>query len=101
VEGFAGYKDGYTIVRDALSGIRSVSMSRLKGDKLTKIGTAEPIFEAGNVHLLRAPWNQLWLKQHAAFTGLGDSHDDAVDTTAIITEHFTGQAAGPGMLLRR
>ena len=88
IEAFGGYKDTYTNFKHLLNGKRSVFKSRLAGDKMTKAGPLEPIFEAGNVHMVRGPWNELLLRQFEQFDGLGGSHDDGVDATAMIWHQY-------------
>lgn len=84
IEGFGGYKDTAENFKHLLMGKRSVSLARPKGDKLTKASPLEPIFEAGNVHILRAPWNDIFFQQFATFDGLGGTHDDVVDAVAML-----------------
>jgi len=85
VEAFGGYKDAFTTLKQALGGTHMVRQLRLPGDKAVKAAPLEAIFEAGNVHLLRGAWNAEWLKQHEEFTGRdGATHDDAVDTSAML-----------------
>jgi len=79
VESVAGYKDTYTILKKLLTGIAIVKKCKVSGDKLVRAADVEPIFEAGNVYLLRGPWNAQWIEQHNEFPS-GD-HDDIVDTT--------------------
>ena len=88
IEAFGGYKDTFTNFRHMLKGKRVVHKSQLTGDKLTKASPLEPIFEAGNVHILRGGWNEIWLRQFEQFDGQGGSHDDAVDATAMIWHQY-------------
>lgn len=102
VETFGAYKDAAATLEQILRGRRMIRRITLPGDKLVKVSPAEPIFEAGNVHLFRAPWNAEWIRQHADFTGLdGAGHDDAVDTTGILVQLSRAPRAGiahPGMM---
>ena len=82
IEDFGAYKDTAENFKHMLRGKRTVSSLRPKGDKLAKASPLEPIFEAGNVHVLKAPWNDIFIRQFAAFDGLGGSHDDVVDAVA-------------------
>jgi len=77
VESVAGYKDAFTTLRDLLKGRRTVKPIPLQGDKVVRAGPLEPIFEAGNVHILRAPWNDLFFRHFREFPG--GTHDDIVD----------------------
>jgi predicted phage terminase large subunit-like protein len=87
VEAFGGYKDAYTTVKALLHGIRNVYKSQLPGDKIAKAEILAPIFEAGNVYMKRAPWNDAVLKQMADFPG-GD-HDDDVDSLGVAYDVLT------------
>jgi len=80
VESVAGYKDTYTTLKSILKGKAIVKKCKVSGDKLVRAGDIEPIFEAGNVHLLKAPWNDFWIEQHTEFPA--SKHDDIVDTTS-------------------
>lgn len=81
VESVAGYKDTWATLRSVLSGIRSVYKIPVSGDKLVNAQPLEAPMEKGNVHILRAKWNDLLLQQLAPFPNPG-SHDDAVDAVA-------------------
>ena len=81
VEAFGGYKDAYTTIQGILSGIRTVVKSQLPGDKVTKADLVAPIFEAGNVFMLEAPWNDDVIKQYTQFPG--SAHDDDVDSLVV------------------
>jgi predicted phage terminase large subunit-like protein len=77
IESVAGYKDTYTILRDILTGLRTVQKIAVSSDKVVRAGTVEPIFESGHVHLRRAWWNDRALTQLAQFPAA--AHDDIVD----------------------
>lgn len=81
VEAFGGYKDAYTQVRDILKGIRQVRKVNLPGDKVSKAGLIEPLFEAGNVIMLEADWNDDALEQLGGFPNL--PHDDDPDALVV------------------
>lgn len=82
VEGFGGYKDAYTTLKAVLMGISVVLPAQLPGDKSAKAAPLEPLFDAGNVHLLRAPWNEPFIRQFNEFPD--GAHDDFCDPAAII-----------------
>lgn len=82
IEAFGGYKDAYTSLKAAVKGATTIKKSRLPGDKSAKASALEPIFEAGNVHLLEGEWNETFIDQFRDFPD-GD-HDDFVDPAAII-----------------
>jgi len=84
IEAFGPYVDTFNHIRRVLSGRNIVRKSRLPGDKAVKASPLEPIFEAGNVHLLKAPWNDAFITEFMNFDGLGGSHDDQVDVCSII-----------------
>ena len=89
MEAFGAYKDTYNTFKAKMSGKRIIRPSRLPGDKNVKAAPLEPIFEAGNVHILRGNWNDLFIKQFTEFPD--GSHDDFVDTTAIIYHTCIGK----------
>ena len=96
VEGFGGYKDAASNLKEALKGKRLVKTSRLQGDKEAKAAALETPFEFGNVHILRAPWNALFLKQFHEFPD--GAHDDFVDATAIVWHECCPNRGGSVML---
>lgn len=70
--------------RDALNSMMSIFRGRIsvkgincKGDKVSRISYVEPIFESGNVHILRGEWNLDWLAELKDFPS--GKHDDQVD----------------------
>lgn len=87
VESVAGYKDTYTTLADILKGQRVVVKVNVSGEKVVRAAPLEPLFEAGNVRMVRGPWNDLVINQITAFPG-ADEHDDAVDAMAILYEHL-------------
>ncbi len=78
VEVVGGFRDTYTRLRRRFWGKAMVKMDIVKNDKVVRAACVEPIFEAGNVHMLRASWNEFALKQLREFP-MG-AHDDVVDT---------------------
>ena len=80
IESVAGYKDTYTTIRDILKGVRSVVKVNVSRDKVVRASPLEPIFEACNVHVLKAGWNGLFSKQFREFPS--GAHDDVVDTVS-------------------
>lgn len=82
IEAFGAYKDSFIELKKILSGQRIVKKSILPGDKSSKCADLEPIFEAGNVHLLRGDWNDMFLKHFREFPD--GAHDDFCDATAIL-----------------
>ncbi len=82
VESFGPYKDAYITISEVLRGVRTVEKMQLPGDKVAKASPLVPIFDAGNVYLRRAPWNDAFLKQIGAFPG--GAHDDMVDALSIV-----------------
>ena len=80
-ESVAGYKDTYERLAEILKGIRSVAKITPPADLLIRVNPLEPIFEAGNVHLLRGDWNQTLLQEIGEYNS--GSHDDQV--AAMVT----------------
>lgn len=95
MEAYGGYKDAYTTMKAILHGSRVVHRSKLPGDKTTKCAPLEPIFEAGNIHMLKAPWNDEAIRQLEGFPFA--DHDDVPDVLAI-GYHVFAKARG-GMIV--
>lgn len=77
VEYSADAIDAYNQMSEILRGLRSVIAIRCKGDKVARAAYIEPIFEAGNVHVLEGDWNLDWLSEVRDFPSV--KHDDQVD----------------------
>jgi predicted phage terminase large subunit-like protein len=60
------------------------------GSKETRAGPFAAQAEAGNVRLLRAPWNRIFLDEMTMFPAA--AHDDQVDAA---TDAFNELASGP------
>jgi predicted phage terminase large subunit-like protein len=86
VEAVGGYKDTADLLRQALLGIRTVVPVTVTRDKVARAAPLEPLFEAGHVHLLAAPWNDPLLAQFREFPH--GSHDDIVDAVAGAYAHL-------------
>lgn len=82
IEAFGGYKDAFTTLKAVLAGVSVVLPAQLPGDKSAKLAPLEPIFDAGNIHLLRGAWNDRFLRQFAEFPD--GEHDDFCDPAAIL-----------------
>ena len=81
IEDFGAYKDAATTLKDVLKGLRAVHGVHLPGDKVTKADAIEPAFEAGNVFMRRASWNQMLLQFLQEFPG--GAHEDPVDALIV------------------
>ena len=68
---------GYTLKSDKVS-----------GSKLTRAEPYEAYAEAGNVKLVRGPWNEAFLNEHDAFITPG-VHDDTVDVGSGSFKYLT------------
>ncbi len=79
VENSLDSKDGADYLHDFLLGIRSVLKVNCPGDKMTRLAPMESIFEAGNMHIVRAAWNRIWLDGCRDFDGTGSTHDEMID----------------------
>ena len=78
VENSMDAKDAYQTLKSILAGHRVVLSVTGQGDKVVRATPLEPIFTAGNVHVLaNAPWLHAWLEEIAAFPK--GAHDDQVD----------------------
>ncbi len=61
----------------------SVKAQTVTGDKATRAKPLSSQVEAGNVLLVRGPWNESFLNEFENFTGTdADGHDDQVDAAA-------------------
>ena len=77
IESVAGYKDTYDIIKKLLRGVRMVRKVTVSKDKTVRSEPLEAIFEAGNIHVIRAAWNNAFVTE---FSGFPDgAHDDIVD----------------------
>ena len=79
-ESVAGYKDTWATLKDILQGKRTVKKITVSGDKVVRAAPMEPVFEAGNVHILKAAWNDLFFKHFTEFPA--GTHDDVVDAVS-------------------
>ena len=77
VENSADSKDAVSNMQAILNGRRTVTPLNIGIDKVARAGYLEPVFEAGNVHVLRSDWNLDWLKEVKDFPS--GRHDDQVD----------------------
>jgi predicted phage terminase large subunit-like protein len=89
IESVAGYKDAYTTLKNRLRGKAMVHKVNALRDKVAKLAFLEAPFEAGNVHMLRAPWNELLVSQFRTFP---HGHDDGPDAVAVALEDFNRPA---------
>ncbi len=80
VEAAGGYKDTYTRMREILSGISNVEPMYPATDKLVRASPLEPVFEAGNVILVRGEWNATYIDEVGDFPS--GAHDDQADATS-------------------
>jgi len=85
-ETFGAYKDTYNIIKDVLMGSRTVVPMTLTGNKEAKADPLRPLFEAGNVYIIKAPWNQAFINECALFPN--GVHDDMVDCLAMLYHVF-------------
>jgi predicted phage terminase large subunit-like protein len=74
--GQAGKEQVESYVRE-LAGF-SAEIIRETGDKITRADPYAAQWQAGNIDILRAPWNEPFFAEHEAFGG-GKGHDDQVD----------------------
>ena len=77
IESTTDAKDTYETFVSILEGKRTVVNVASPKDKVIRAEPLEAVFEAGNVHILRAPWNRAWLDEVSAFPN--GKHDDQVD----------------------
>lgn len=71
-------KDAITTMRSILNGKRVVLAVNENKDKVVRATPLEPIFKAGNVHVVQGePWLDDWIAEMSAFPF--GAHDDQVD----------------------
>lgn len=85
-EGGASGKIAMTTLIRALAGY-NVKAMEVTGDKATRIMPFVAQAEAGNVRLVRAGWNKVWLDEMTSFPEA--AHDDIVDATAHAFNRLT------------
>ena len=82
VESVAGFKDTWATLKNLLAGKRMVHKVNVSGDKVVRASVLEPLFEAGNVHLVTdQPWTPLAIQHFTEFPR--GAHDDVVDAVAL------------------
>jgi predicted phage terminase large subunit-like protein len=76
----------------------NVRTETVSGDKLTRAKPFAAQVEAGNVKLVRGPWNEAYLKELHAFTGKDGEIDDQVDGSSGAFNKLTigGNRVGVG-----
>ena len=77
VEASIDSRDAIGTMQTILKGRRVVKEIHTVGDKVSRMSFLEPIFEAGNVHILSGEWNADWLIELREFPS--GKHDDQVD----------------------
>ena len=75
--------DAYVTLKAMLAGISTVHKYTVQRDLVSRAQFLDPIFEAGNVYVQRAPWNRRWEEWMKAFPNGG--HDDAVASLVALT----------------
>ena len=70
-----------------------VRVQSIGGDKATRFSAFSAQAEAGNVDVLRGPWNDDWLTALEAFPE--SAHDDDVDSTAEAFNRLTSAVVAP------
>lgn len=85
--GSAGVADAQAFIR-LLSGY-VVRIRKISKDKATRAKPVSAQSEAGNIRVLRAPWNDAFFQELENFTGEeGKGHDDQVDTLSGAFNEF-------------
>jgi len=92
VEAFGAYKDTYTKLKRLLTGRAIVHKSNLPGDKSAKLADLEPIFDAGNVHVIEGEYMSLFESHFRTFPD--GKHDDFCDAAAIVYHEHGRAGAG-------
>jgi len=92
--GQAGKSQAAALVR-ALEGF-TVRATPESGDKVTRFGPFSAQAEAGNVYVLRAPWNDAWFSSLEGFPTA--AHDDDADATSRAFGAHQSKIASAGFL---
>src|SRR5262249_50554839 len=92
--GQAGKAQAAALVR-ALEGF-AVRATPESGDKVTRFGPFSAQAEAGNVYVLRAPWNDAWFSALESFPTA--AHDDDADATSRAFAAHQSRIASAGFL---
>lgn len=64
-----------------------VKTKTVSGDKVTRAGPASSQAEAGNISVLRGPWNEAFFSELESFPN-EMAHDDQVDALSDAVDHF-------------
>ena len=87
-EQVGAYKDTVTRMQMKIGKSRKVYGATVSGDKVYRAEPWEPVFESGNMHIVKAKWNKFWLDHFLHFPyGV---HDDAVDSLSGGFEFLVG-----------
>lgn len=97
IEAVAGYKDAAKEIQTALHGKSVVRSTVPRGDKVARAAFLEPLFEAGNVVIRRAPWNDEWIAEMLNFPS--GHHDDQVDSLALAAYPCVMQSSFGAMII--
>lgn len=86
VEQIGGYKDAVDLLKKILKGKREVVGVPVSVNKVVRGQALMPVFEAGNVHILKADWNKMFFEHVGPFpSGL---HDDVADAIIGAYRYF-------------
>ncbi len=83
IEVVGAAKDAFVTLKAMLAGICLVHKYTVQRDLTARASFLEPIFEAGNVYVQRAPWNKRWSDWMKAFPS--GAHDDAIASLVAAT----------------
>lgn len=92
IEAVAGYKDTVMWIKKLLWGKSVVDQITVTRDKIARASILEPMFEAGNVYLVRGEWNAAWLAEFRGFPS--SKHDDQVDSLGVTVTNDILDKAG-------
>lgn len=105
-DNFALHKPDAIVIEDKSAGTQLIQNLRAettlpiipfnpgRRDKVVRAAGAQPTVEAGNCYLPESrPWVELFIEEHEKFPN--SEHDDQVDTTSMMVEHFRGAIAQP------
>jgi predicted phage terminase large subunit-like protein len=92
VEAFGAFQAIPQMLREQAPGLRLLELGgdpkdpKAKLYRSNKFTRAQPASRAWKAKRIRVPhnaaWTHPWIQEHNDFTGLGDVHDDQVDTTS-------------------
>jgi predicted phage terminase large subunit-like protein len=83
--------DTVNYMKKRLKGVKIINTISVTRAKTIRIAPLEPLFEIGNVHVLKGGWNDKWVKGLEQFDGSESTHDEMVDNLSTGYEYLVGK----------